>query len=272
MKEKIVYYRGTNPLVAIPAFSACTAHLVLVIKLLDQPNPTSRGFGDIVGSICFCLFFIFLLFLPLFGIFNILINEDEPTVAYASKQWVRGIVSLAIVLGVGTFLMITAALRSPELKTVVDSLLLATSVFSLVPLIAHIALSLFVETTSKLKPERSSPHMGFFYSPLMGLYGCLVLFLRQHQKISTETGEASFALLTLSGIAFLWFEDRKTSIADREIVPLCLTSILWMGSALLANYAYGNLASVTFALPYLVYFLPIILLGFYYYVSAPEES
>jgi hypothetical protein len=70
----------------------------------------------------------------------------------------------------------------------------------------------------------------------------------------------------------LWFEDHKTSVARREITPLCVTSIIWMGCALVANYAYASLASVTFALPYLVYFLPLILLGFYYYVTAPEES
>jgi hypothetical protein len=45
-----------------------------------------------------------------------------------------------------------------------------------------------------------------------------------------------------------------------------------MVSALIANYAYASLASVTFVLPYLVYLLPLILLGFYYYVSAPEEA
>ena len=79
-------------------------------------------------------------------------------------------------------------------------------------------------------------------------------------------------MFTISAISLLWFEDKKTGMADREIIPLCTASILWICSALVANYAYASLASVTFALPYLVYFLPLILLGFYYYVTAPEES
>jgi hypothetical protein len=272
MKEKIAFYKGMNPLILLPAFAAYTAHIVLAIMLVDHIKPVERGFWPAIGFSLVILFFLFLLLpMPLFAL-ALIADDDRPTVAYASKRWVRGIVSFAIASGAGAFLALTAALDSPNLKSVVDSLLFATSVFSLVLLLAHIAVSIFNETASKLKPERSSPTIGFYRGPLLALYGCLVLFLRQHQKIGAQTGEASFALLTLSGIALLWFENDKTSIADRETIPLCVASLLWMVSALIANYAYESLASVTFVLPYLVYLLPLILLGFYYYVSAPEEA
>ncbi len=254
MKEKISYYKGWNPLIALPAFAACAAYLVLAIIFLSV--------GDIL------LYIFHLLPLCVAPIFFIIC---KPGVAYASKLWVRGIVSLAIVLGVGTFLVITSPIKNPEFKTVVDSLLLAISVFSLVLLLAHIAVSRFNETASKLKPERSSPRVIAPFT-LQALYGALVLFLRHHQKVGAETGEASFALLTMSGIAFLWFEEDNSSIAERETIPLCAASLLWMLSALIANYAYASLASVTFVLPYLLYLLPLILLGIYYYVSSPEED
>jgi hypothetical protein len=272
MKEKIAFYKGMNPLVLLPAFAAYTAHIVLVIMFFAHIKPVERGFWPAVGTILMVITFL-LLFLPmpLFAL-TLIADNDRPTVAYASKRLVRGIVSFAITAGAGAFLALTANLNSPNLKAVVDSLLFATAVFSLVLLLAHIAVSLFNETASKLKPERSSPTIGFYRGPLLALYGSLVLFLHQHQKISAETGAASFALLTLSGIAVLWFEDNKTSIAERETIPLCAASLLWMVSALIANNAYASLASVTFVLPYLVYLLPLILLGIYYYVSAPEED
>jgi hypothetical protein len=103
---------------------------------------------------------------------------------------------------------------------------------------------------------------------------CLSLALYQHNldKVFFDAGESRFFLFTVGAIALLWFEDKASGIADREIIPLCTASILWIVSALIANYAYTSLASVTFVLPYLVYFLPLIFLGFYYYISAPEEN
>jgi hypothetical protein len=271
MKEKIAYYKGWNPLVILPAVAGCTAHVVLAIMLFDHMDPTESGFWSAILYISRLIFCLFLLITPV-TVFVLIAEDDQPTFAYTSKRWVRGIVSFAIVIGAGTFLTLTATLKSPNLKSVVDSFLLAASAFSLVLLLAHISISLLVDPASKLKPERSSPTLGFSRSPMLGLYGCLVLFLRQHQGLGAEIGEASFALLTLSSIAFLWFEDHKTSIGDRETIPLCTASLLWMASALIANYAYASLASVTFVLPYLVYFLPLILLGFYYYVSDPEDN
>jgi hypothetical protein len=272
MKEQISYYKGMNPLVSLPAFAAGMAHIVLVIMLFDHKAPNGSGFWQAILFVLWLLFCLyFLLILPVLGIVFVAKN-DLPTLAYASKRWVRGMVSFAIATGIGTFLALTAALKSPNLKSVVDSLLLASSAFSVVLLLAHISISLLVDSASKLKPERTSPTSGFSRSPMLGLYGSLVLYLRQHQNLGAEIGEASFALLTLSSIALLWFEDPKTSISDRETIPLCIASLLWMVSAVIANYAYASLASVTFVLPYLVYFLPLILLGIYYYVSAPEEA
>ncbi len=272
MKEKISYYKGMNPLVVLPAFAAFTAHIVLVIMLMGHMQSDERGFWPAVGHVLIFILCVYVLLPMPFFVLGSMATNDRPVVAYASKRWVRGIVSFAIATGVGTFLALTAALKSPNLKSVVDSLLLATTAFCLVLLLAHISISLFIDSTSKLKPERDSPTLGFSRSPMVGLYGCLVLFLRQHQKLGSEIGEASFALMTLSGIALLWFEDPKTSIAEREIIPLCTASLLWMVSAIIANYAYASLASVTFVLPYLLYLLPLILLGIYYYVSSPEED
>ncbi len=272
MKEKISYYKGWNPLVLLPAFAACMAHIVLVAMLFAHNEPNESGFWPAVRGWLWGMFcFIFIMILPAAGIVCVTEN-DRPTVAYASKRWVRGIVSFAIVVGAGTFLTLTAALKSPNFKSFVDSLLLATSAFSLILLLAQISISLFIDSASKLEPERTSPTLGFFRSPMLALYGCLVLFLRQHQKLGAEIGEASFALLTLSSIALLWFEEDNSSIAERETIPLCAASLLWMVSALIANYAYASLASVTFVLPYLLYLLPLILLGIYYYVSSPEED
>lgn len=270
MKEKITYYKGTNPLVALPAFAACTAHLVLVIKFFIYNDAPENPWGFLATMFNF-LISCCLLFGPVF-LLGCVSENDEPTVAYVGKRLVRGIVSLAIALGVGALMVITAAIKNPEFKNFLDSALLATSVISLILLLTQIAVSVFNETTSKLKPERSTPNLGLFRVPFLGLYACLILFLWRHHKLDAETGEACFAIFTLSGIAFLWFEDHKKSIADREIIPLCTTSILWIGSGLLAHFAYANLASLTFVLPYLIYLLPLILLGFYYYVTAPVED
>ncbi len=271
MKEKISYYKGWNPLIILPAFAACMAHIVLVAMLFAHDEPNESGFWPAVRGLLWIMFCYAIVFLPAAGIACVADN-DRPTVAYASKRWVRGIVSFAIMVGAGTFLALTAALKSPNFKSFVDSLLLATSAFSLVLLLAQISISLFIDSASKLEPERTSPTLGFLRSPMVGLYGCLVLYLRQHQKLGAEIGEASFALLTLSSIALLWFEENNSSIAERETIPLCAASLLWMVSALIANYAYASLASVTFVLPYLLYLLPLILLGIYYYVSSPEED
>ena len=271
MKEKISYHKGDNPLVLLPTIAACAAHLVLVMTLCGHLAPKERGFWTlvIILVLVFCSFF--LIAMPAILIATAL-EYSEPAVVYVSKRTVRGVVSVAIASGLITLLIVTSSLTKPELKNFVDSLLLATSVSSAVLLTAHIAISLFQEATSKIKPSRDTQSKGSFLSPLLGLYGCLVLFLKQEQKIAAETGVASLALLTLCGISLLWFEEKKTSIADREIIPLCAASLLWMVSAFIANYAYASLASVTFVLPYLLYLLPLILLGIYYYVSSPEEA
>jgi cytochrome bd-type quinol oxidase subunit 2 len=167
-----------------------------------------------------------------------------------------------------------ASLKKPTFSTTVSSLCYALSAFGVILLFVHFMIALCGDVPAKIKPDRKSQPSCVFLSPLVGLISCLSLALYQHNqdKVGVDAGESRFFLFTVGAIALLWFEDKASGIADREIIPLCTASILWIGSALLANYAYASLASVTVVLPYLVYFLPLILLGFYYYISAPEES
>jgi hypothetical protein len=166
------------------------------------------------------------------------------------------------------------SLEKPSFSSIVSSACYAFAMVGVILLVAQFVIVISVDIPAKAKPARINQPQSMIFSLLAGAMSCLCLGLYQHKRelLSLDRGESLFFVFTVSAISLLWFEDKETGMADREIIPLCTTSILWMVSALVANYAYASLASVTFVLPYLVYFLPLILLGFYYYVTAPDES
>ena len=272
MKENIVQYKGINPLIGIPATLIVVAWLLSIVAMVPAMWPEEGGWsGGIVKFLVIFWGFGFFILPSLFLDADLVIS---PGTIYASKRTVRATVVLASLTGMAFLLFILASSKKPAFLTTISSLCYALSAFGVILLLVHFMIALCGEVPAKIKPDRKSQPWCVFLSPVVGLMSCLSLALYQHNqdKAFFDAGESRFFLFTVGAIALLWFEDKTSGIADREIMPLCTASILWIGSALLANYAYASLASVTFVLPYLVYFLPLILLGFYYYVSAPEES
>jgi hypothetical protein len=272
MKEDIVQYKGKNPLIGVPASLTVVACVIFVFALAAAFYPESgRGWEG-----TFIVFMIYAgCYAALIAIgFVIKHLDDEPCIIYASRRAVRATVMFASFAGIAFLLLILAASQKPDFSTTLSSACYALSILGTILLLAHIFFAISSEVSAKAKPCRTKQPACFIFSHLTGSVACVCLGIYRHslKTFSVETGESLFLLFTVGAIAFLWFEDEKAGIADREIIPLSTASILWIGSALAANYAYGTLASVTFILPYLVYFLPLILLGFYYYVSAPEES
>ena len=272
MKEEIVQYKGTNPLVGIASSLTVVAYLLSVMTIIPMMWPTEDGFkGFIQGLLNFFLIFA-VIGVPLSIIIDVLYST--PAIIYAKRLTVRATVTLASLMGMSFLLFLLASSKHTTFSTTVSSLCYALSVFGAILLLAHFTITLSGEVPAKIKPDRKSQPLCVYLSPIVGLLSCLSLALYHHNqsKVSVEAGESRFFVFTVGAIAMLWFEEKETGMADREIIPLCTASILWIVSALVANYAYASLASVTFLLPYLVYFLPLILLGFYYYVTAPEES
>jgi hypothetical protein len=272
MKEEIVQYKGTNPLVGIASFLTVVAYLLSVMTFVSIIPPTEDGFKGLIQGLFkfFVIPAVVCVPLPLF--FRELYSK--PAIIYAKKRTVRATVTLASLMGMAFLLFLLASSKQPTFSTTVSSLCYALSAFGAILLLAHFTITLSGEVPAKIKPDRKSQPLCVYLSPIVGLLSCLSLALSHHNqsKVSVEAGESRFFVFTVGAIAMLWFEEKETGMADREIIPLCTASILWIVSALVANYAYASLASVTFLLPYLVYFLPLILLGFYYYVTAPEES
>ncbi len=271
MKEEIIQYKGTNPLIGIASSLTAVAYLLSVMTMIPMMWPTEDGLKGFFEG-------LFKLFGLLVAIAIPLSSSDglysRPAILYATKRTVRATVMLASLMGIAFLIFLLASSKNPTFSTTVSSLCYALSAFGAILLLAQFTITLISEADAKTKPDRKSQPSCVYLSPIVGMLSCLSLALYHHKqdKVSVEAGESRFLLFTIGAIAMLWFEDHKTSVAGREITPLCVTSITWMGSALVANYAYASLASVTFALPYLIYFLPLILLGFYYYVTAPEES
>jgi hypothetical protein len=260
MKEEIVQYKGTNPLIGIASSLTAVAYLLSVMTIIPMMWPTEDGFKGFFQGI----FTLFLLLLFI-GMPFTLVGDglySRPAILYATKRTVRATVMFASLMGIAFLLFLLASSKNPTFTTTVSSLCYALSAFGAILLLAQFTITLISDVHAKTKPDRKSQPLCAYLSPIVGMLSCLSLALYHHKQ----------DIFTSGAIAILWFEDHETSIAGREITPLCVTSILWIGSALLSNYAYASLASVTFALPYLVYFLPLILLGFYYYVTAPEES
>ena len=280
MKEDITRYKGANPLVGIPFKLGYLSHVIfiltVVISFLSDLNQTGWK-----GALAFIITYIVGLFsitAPL-GIRDMLedkynSNYSEPCTIYASKRWVRSIVVFSSVMGAALMLSLLTIQTAPTLSSSVSSTCYGLSLFGVILIIAQTIIPMTTEVPTKMKPDRKNQPNIVYLSPFFGGIACTCISVYKHAPslLSTDMGVSLSFLLTASAIALLWFEDKKTGMADREIIPLCTASILWIVSALLANYAYASLASVTFLLPYLVYFLPLILLGFYYYVSAPEES
>jgi hypothetical protein len=272
MKENIIQYKGTNPLIGIPATLTAFVYLLSIVAMVPIMWPEERGWSGGIKVIFIFIFVIASTAIP--SAFYIESRVSSPATIYACKRTVRATVALASLSGITFLLFILTSLKKPTFSTAVSSLCYALSAFGVILLLAHFMIALCGEVPSKIKPDRKSQPGCVFLSPVVGLISCLSLALYQHNQsdVGVDAGESRFFLFTIGAIALLWFEDKTSGIADREIIPLCTASILWIGSALLANYAYASLASVTFVLPYLVYFLPLIFLGFYYYISAPEES
>ena len=272
MKEDIIQYKGTNPLIGIPASLTLVAYILSIIAKIPLIWTAEDGWKGAIGVMLVIISTPFELFLPFYFIGEFL--TSKPGTIYASKRTVRATVVISSLIGMAFLLFFHALLKKPTFSTTLSSLCYALSAFGVILLLAHFMTALCGDVTAKIKPDRKSQPSCVFLSPVVGLVSCLSLALYQHNqdKIGVDAGESRFFLFTVGAIALLWFEDKASGIADREIIPLCTASILWIGSALLANYAYASLASVTVVLPYLVYFLPLILLGFYYYISAPEES
>ena len=272
MKEHIIQYKGINPLIGIASCLTVVAYLLSVMTIIPMFWPTEDGFKGFMQCLFVFIWMLSTLVLP----FGVVIQalDSKPCIIYASKRTVRATVMLASLMGIALLLFLLASSNNPTFSATVSSLCYALSAFGSALLLAHFLIILSSDVSAKIKPDRKSQPMCVYLSPIVGLLSCLSLALYHHNqsKVSVEAGESRFFIFTVGAIAMLWFEDEKTGMADREIIPLCVASILWIGSALVANYAYASLASVTFVLPYLVYFLPLILLGFYYYVTAPEES
>lgn len=272
MKEDIIQYKGTNPLIGIPASLTVVSYMLSIVAMVPVMWPEERSWMAVILGGLIPIFIIVMLVGPLVLIHDYL--ASSPGTIYASKRTVRATVVISSLIGMAFLLFFHASLKKPTFSTTVSSLCYALSAFGVILLLAHFMIALCGDVPAKIKPDRKSQPSCVFLSPVVGLVSCLSLALYHHNqdKIGVDAGESRFFLFTVGAIALLWFEDKTSGIADREIIPLCTASILWIGSALLANYAYASLASVTVVLPYLVYFLPLILLGFYYYISAPEES
>jgi hypothetical protein len=272
MKEDITRYKGTNPLIGIPAIIGVVAYIILVLTLIPAfwPEDTS-GWERFFLGLYFVMMFGFAL-----GFITWIVETvtDEPCIIYASKKVVRAIVAIACLSGIAILLVMLTSLAKPSFSSTVSAACHALALFGVILLLAQSVIAISSDAPAKAKVDRTHQSKSLIYSPLVGAISCLCLGLYQHKReiFSLDRGEALFFVFTVSAISLLWFEDKKTGIADREIIPLCTASMLWIVSALVANYAYASLASVTFVLPYLVYFLPLILLGFYFYVTAPEES
>ena len=267
MKEKVIQYKGDNPLVGLPALSFILTHLLLILLIWTDVWDKKDGweyFFFIVSTIWFSGMVC--------GMAYNLGRDCKPCIVYASKRLIRLSVTATVLLGGLLLLSLLASQKAPSFQGTVSAILYVSTFIGAILLSIQFFVVLFFDTPAKIKPDRSGQCMSAFLSPATGGVSCIVLGMYQNNIIPTEIGESSFMVITVSSISLLWFEDQKTGMADREIIPLCTASILWIVSALVANYAYASLASVTFVLPYLVYFLPLILLGFYYYVSAPEES
>lgn len=279
MKEDITRYKGANPLVGIPFKLGHLSHaifiLTVVISFLSDLNQT--GWKGAQAFIITYIVGLFSIAAPL-GIRDMLkdeyFNYSEPCTIYASKRWVRSIVVFSSVMGAALMLSLLAIQTAPTLSSSVSSTCYGLSLFGVILIIAQTIIPMTTDVPTKMKPDRKNQPNIVYLSPFFGGIACTCISVYKHvpSLLSTDIGASLSFLLTVSAISLLWFEDKKSGMADREVIPLSMASILWIVSALVANYAYASLASVTFVLPYLVYFLPLILLGFYYYVSAPEES
>lgn len=279
MKEDINRYKGTNPLVGIPFNLGYLSHaifiLTVVISFLSDLNQT--GWKGALAVIIAYIVGLFSIAAPL-GVRDMLedkyFNYSEPCTIYASKRWVRSIVVFSSVMGAALMLSLLTIQTAPTLSSSVSSTCYGLSLFGVILIIAQTIIPMTTEVPTKMKPDRKNQPNIVYMSPFFGGIACTCISVYKHvpSLLSTDIGASLSFLLTVSAISLLWFEDKKSGMADWEIIPLCTASILWIVSALVANYAYASLASVTFVLPYLVYFLPLILLGFYYYVTAPEES
>lgn len=272
MKEDIIRYKGTNPLIGIPAIIGVVAYVILVLTLIPAfwPKDTS-GWESFFLGLYFVMMFGFAL-----GFITWIVESvtDEPCIIYAGKKRVRAIVAIACLSGIAILLVMLTSLAKPSFSSTVSAACYALALLGVILLTAQFVIVISGDIPAKAKPDRINQPHSFIFSFLAGATTCLCLGLYRHKPeiLSQDRGESLFFVFTISAISLLWFEDKKTGMADREIIPLCTASILWICSALVANYAYASLSSVTFALPYLVNFLPLILLGFYYYVTAPEES
>lgn len=273
MKEDITRYKGTNPLIGIPASIGVATYVILVLTLIAALWPERSSGWDTFFLILFVLYLSFCavgLSIQIGASFT----HVEPCIIYASKKGIRVTVAIACLTCLVLLLFMLNVSNKPSFAATISSLCYALAFFGVILLLAQFVIAISVDVPAKAKIDRTHQPKSLLYSPLVGATGCLCLGLYQHMPkiLSLDRGEALFFVFTVSAISLLWFEDKKAGMADREIIPLCTASVLWIVSALVANYAYASLALVTFVLPYLVYFLPLILLGFYYYVSAPEES
>jgi len=267
MKETVIQYKGNNPLVGLPALSFILTHLLLILLIWTHAWDKMDGWE-------YFFFIVYTIWISsmLYGVAYNLGPDCKPCIVYASKRMIRLSVTATVLLGGLLLLSLLASQKAPSFQGTSSAILYVSTFIGAILLSIQFLVVLFFDTPAKIKPERSGQCGYAFLSPVAGGVSCIILGMYQNNKIPTEIGESSFMMITVSSISFLWFEDQKTGMADREIIPLCTASILWIVSALVANYAYASLASVTFVLPYLAYFLPLILLGFYYYVTAPEES
>jgi hypothetical protein len=282
MKEDITRYKGANSLVGISFklghLSYFTLILTVAITFFNDLNPSSLpDWKAALAFISLPIVAVGLAVIPL-AIEGMLedrnFNYSEPCTIYASKRWVRSTVVFSSVMGAALMLSLLTIQSAPTLSTSVSSTCYGLSLFGVILIIAQTIIPMTTEVPTKMKPDRKNQPNIVYLSPFFGGIACTCISVYKHvpSLLSTDIGASLSFLLTVSAISLLWFEDKKSGMADREIIPLCTASILWIVSALVANYAYASLASVTFVLPYLVYFLPLILLGFYYYVTAPEES
>jgi hypothetical protein len=269
MKENVIHHKGDNPLVGLPALSFILAHLLLVLTIWANAWDKLNGW-DYFFHIVLSLWISFAFYAIPFNSLNS--NLYNPCIVYASKRLVRLSVTAASLLGCLLLLSLLASQKNPSIQSVASATCYACSFIGTSLLATQIIIALFFKIPAKTKPERRKQPKCAYLSPFAGVASCTLLGLHHENLITSNIGESSFMMTTVSSIALLWFEDKDSGIADRETVPLCTASILWIVSALIANYAYTSLASVTFVLPYLVYFLPLIFLGFYYYISAPEEN
>lgn len=268
MHEPVTHCKEGNPFVMIPASLSIVAATIAGFHGLKATWQGIDGFMAIPACIFVCVMVggashdFFSRFL-----FN---GKTAANTLYIQTKSAR--IWLVIVLAASVVLLAREliSLKNPDVLATLSAGLFVLSLSASMLLLIQIVAAVTIDVPNKIKQERQDAGDGYVSS----VFGAVIASasLAFNAKGSFPLGDHAFLLFSLSSVALLWLENEQFCIAEREVIPLAICSLAWMTATFGAYFFYGELAGMSFAMPFFAYLAPISLLGAYYYITKPEKA